>query len=487
MRTLICIVSYEAEKHIQNVLLRLPMDIWNSPEYHVLLSDDASRDNTVKRGSETLSKLGDNYTVLKIKKNQGYGGNQKICYRYAVENHFDIAVLVHGDGQYAPELSTTFVKLIKEQQCEVVLGSRMMDIRSAINGNMPYYKILGNLFLTRIQNFLCNTNLTEFHTGYRAYTTEFLKAIEFELNSDGFHFDTEILLQAFHKGAHIHEFSIPTHYGEEVCRVPGLRYGYNIILASLIYKFQKIGLLTSLKFRHSSRAIYQGKTKDPHSTHSMVLNYIKGRGGDGVKKLLDIGCGPGHIAEEIKKLGLEITGIDFYKPEFTGFDEFIKMDLERDTWLKDITHFDLILLLDVIEHLSNPEKFLLSLRYKMNHFSIPKVIITVPNIGFIMPRINLLFGLFNYADRGILDITHKRFFTLNSFKRMLAETGFEVLELRGIGVPFRILGKGFLFKIFGQISMILAKIYPSLFAFQIMVVTKPKLTSYQLLTSSRQN
>jgi len=197
-RTLICIVAYQAEDHIEQVLRHLPKKIWDSEEYHVLLSDDASSDDTTDKAKYALKELGTNYTILKLHKNQGYGGNQKVCYRYAIEQKFDRVILLHGDGQYAPELVLEFVKQLEEQCVDIVLGSRMMRLASAKQGRMPFYKIIGNFILTWIQNKISNKKLSEFHTGYRAYTTKFLKSIPFELNSNDFDFDTEILLQAFH-------------------------------------------------------------------------------------------------------------------------------------------------------------------------------------------------------------------------------------------------------------------------------------------------
>ena len=160
-RTLICIVSYEAERHITEVLTRLPKEVWDSPNYHILLSDDGSKDDTVSVAQKMFPSFAKNYTILKLKKNQGYGGNQKVCYRYAIENGFDAVILLHGDAQYAPELVTKFTSFFEAHH--VVLGSRMMEVLSAIKGRMPLHKVLGNLVLTRLQNCICQTQLSEFH------------------------------------------------------------------------------------------------------------------------------------------------------------------------------------------------------------------------------------------------------------------------------------------------------------------------------------
>jgi len=125
------------------------------------------------------------------------------------------------------------------------------------------------------------------------------------------------------------------------------------------------------------------------------------------------------------------------------------------------------------------------LRNHMKRFRTPKIMISTPNVGFFLIRLNLLFGQFNYADRGILDVTHKRLFTIKTFKKLLSETGYEIENIRGVGIPFQTLGKNNLFKLFGQLSAIIARIYPSLFAFQFFAVIRPKPTTYQLIELSQ--
>jgi 2-polyprenyl-3-methyl-5-hydroxy-6-metoxy-1,4-benzoquinol methylase len=487
-RTLICIATYQAEYHIEQVLRRLPKEIWNSKKYHVLLSDDASNDDTTGKAKHTFEELGANYTILKLHINQGYGGNQKVCYRYAIEQRFDRVIMLHGNGQYAPELILDFIKHFDEQGVDIVLGSRMMKIASAKKGKMPLYKIVGNFILTWIQNKISNQKLTDFHTGYRAYTTEFLKSIPFELNSNDFDFDTEILLQAFHSNAKIHEFLVPTHYGDEISRVSGLKYAWQVFVAALNFRMQQLGIKVSLKYPYSANQIYRDKTDDPNSTHSFALNLILSELGDfstDRKNILDIGCGPGHLAKKLVEYPVYITGIDYFPPENSCFSEFITMDLERDKWKIDIAEYDHVLILDVIEHFVDPEGFLLKLRHYMKRFRYPKIMISTPNIGFFLIRLNLLIGQFNYADRGILDVTHKRLFTMKTFKKLLSETGYEIESIRGVGVPFQTLGKNNLFKVFGQLSAKLARIYPSLFAFQFFAVIRPKPTTYQLIEFSQ--
>ena len=161
---------------------------------------------------------------MRQRRNLGYGGNQKFGYRWLAEHGCDIAVLLHGDGQYAPEVLPEILAPLVEGRADVVLGSRMLVPGGARGGGMPLYKYVGNKILTRFQNRVSGLVLSEWHSGYRAFSLDALARIPFEENSDGFDFDTEVLLQLLDSGARIVEVPIPTYYGDEICRVNGLAY-----------------------------------------------------------------------------------------------------------------------------------------------------------------------------------------------------------------------------------------------------------------------
>jgi len=196
LKVLIYIVCYNAGNHIRDVLKRIQPSFRSDPNVRIVISDDCSSDNTIGVAIEACKELGyTNYEIFRTKVNQGYGGNQKIGYNYACKNNFDYVILLHGDGQYAPEELASFFSLFKEGY-DVILGSRMLIKRNALKGRMPPIRFISNIILTKVQNLLAETKLSEFHTGYRAYSIKFLKEAAFELNSNGFDFDTDILLQA---------------------------------------------------------------------------------------------------------------------------------------------------------------------------------------------------------------------------------------------------------------------------------------------------
>ena len=165
-------------------------------------------------------------------KNQGYGGNQKIGYHYAITHGFDFVALVHGDGQYAPEALPELLKPLRQGSAEAVFGSRMLNRGAARQGGMPLYKFLGNKILTGFQNRMLRTNLSEFHSGYRIYSIAALKKVPFDRNTNEFHFDTEIIIQLIKAGLRIRQLPIPTYYGDEIRHVNGLKYAWDVAKAT---------------------------------------------------------------------------------------------------------------------------------------------------------------------------------------------------------------------------------------------------------------
>src|SRR5215212_253787 len=273
-RVLIFVVAYYAETTIVDVLRRIPA----LPGYdaEVLIIDDGSSDATYAL-AERLRRVG-NYrhplTVLANPVNQGYGGNQKLGYHYAIEHGFDFVALLHGDGQYAPEMLPELLAPLIRGDADVVMGSRMLVRRNALKGGMPLYKFIGNQLLTWYQNRVLRCRLSEFHTGYKVCSVDLLRRIPFDLNSNVFHFDTEIIIQFLRARARIVEVPIPTHYGDEVCRVNGLRYARDVINASTVALLQDYGLVYRRNFDVEAltreNKHYLAKLDFP-STHSVAV------------------------------------------------------------------------------------------------------------------------------------------------------------------------------------------------------------------------
>lgn len=474
MRCLIFIVTYNAGRLLVDTLQRIPQEMWDDENVHVLCIDDSSQDDSVELAATWVhTHEHSRVTLLRNRRNLGYGGNQKLGYRIAIQNGFDFVVLLHGDAQYAPEMLPRFIAEWKTARADVVLGTRMKDLSSARRGGMPFYKMVGNRVLTLFQNLMTGSSLSEYHTGYRGYSTNFLRRARFELNSNSFHFDTEILYQALALGVNVSEFPIPTHYGDEVCHVQGFRYAWNVCKTTLEFRLGQMGLFCSLKFRNLRQVNYVDKTGLRYSSHSCALRLVDKHQ---PKRLLDLGCGPGFVARACKDRGIEVHGVDRDAPQAGSCDRFYSLDLEREKLPVDPFTYDVVLLLDVIEHHENPEEFLLTLRHQTEvpEEQLPPVILSTPNIAFWMIRLNLLFGRFNYADRGILDFTHKRLFTKQSLLHMLDECGYRVESVHPVGMPAEaVLPKPFGAWL-GRLSDWLARLWPSLMAFQFMIVCRPR-------------
>jgi glycosyltransferase involved in cell wall biosynthesis len=487
-RVLIFIVMYAAQRHIASVLTRIPPGLFDDPDVECLIIDDASPDESTKAADAWIAEHGrGRITLLRNPQNQGYGGNQKLGYRIAIERGFDFVILLHGDGQYAPELLPKFIERWRETDADVVLGTRMDRVKDARAGGMPWYKVVGNSLLTWFQNKLTRQKLAEWHTGYRGYATRFLKAVPFEVNTNEFHFDTEILLQATHVGARIEAFPIPTKYGDEVCHVDGTKYAWDVVKATVQFRLHQTGMMCSLKYRNLSIDRYRDKTQTLYSSHAAAIRETLKRQ---PKRVLDLGCGPGFVARQLENAGVAVTGVDAYDPQPGMMSRWVRADLEKfDELPVDAFDYDVLLMLDVIEHLAAPEDFLVSLRNRSRATEAvrkpPVMVLTTPNVAFFAVRMNLLTGRFNYAERGILDITHKRLFTKRSLKRALTESGYRVESIRPVAAPFEVVMKGSsLGKLLGQLAHLAAVVWPTMFAFQWLVVCRPLPGIRQLLMQS---
>ncbi len=252
-RILIFVVTYNADRHIVDTLDRIDRKWLQSITYEILIIDDASHDDTYDQCAAYISRHPDLVITLEQnRENLGYGGNQKLGYTYALEHHFDLVVLLHGDGQYAPEYLDQMVNPIIIDQADVVLGSRMLDKSAALKGNMPMYKWIGNQVLTSIQNLLLGTRLAEFHTGYRAFSVSALRKIPYGKNSDYFDFDTEIIIQLWDTKSRFTEVSIPTFYGDEISYVNGFKYAALILWTTLKSRWVKHGWLKDPRFEYGA-------------------------------------------------------------------------------------------------------------------------------------------------------------------------------------------------------------------------------------------
>ncbi len=487
-RVLIFIVSYNAENFIQKVLARIPNEVWNNEAYsaEVLVIDDQSTDDTVPQTLEYIGQHPENkITVLSNPQNLGYGGNQKLGYHYALNHGFDVVVLLHGDGQYAPELLDEMICPIIQDEADVTFGSRMIHKQDALKGGMPLYKWLGNQFLTFLQNRMLGSHLAEFHTGYRAYSTQVFRDIRFEYNSNYYDFDTDIIIQMLDTGQRIKEIPIPTYYGDEISYVNGLLYAFKIIATTIRSRIVKLNVLYDLRFDYSfnPNEFYSLKLGYP-SSHQYALDRVK----DG-STILDLGSGPGYMAEALASHGAKVISVDQRITVLTR--QHSIQTVEGNIETLDFSQLDreisTVLLLDIIEHLSNPEEFLLQIRSYFGDLENVNIILTTGNIGFFLVRFGLLFGNFNYGKKGILDKDHKRLFTFQSMKRLLNATGYQIRDIHGIPAPFpNAVSSRWLSGLLLKLNQLLIFFSRPLFSYQMAFTVSPLPTINHLLDRAKQ-
>jgi len=472
----ILIVTYNALTTLGKVLKRITPEVWQNVA-EIAVFDDASDDNTYELalGLKTLRDL-PKLTVLKNQKNLGYGGNQKAGYRYFLQKGFDAVVLLHGDGQYAPEILSHLYHQVVTGDADAVFGSRMMKTYGgALKGGMPLYKYIGNRILSVFENRALGMKLTEFHSGYRAYNLHALRQIDLTHMTDNFHFDTEIIIKLHHQHFRIREVPIPTYYGRELCYVNGLRYAWDVFTAVRHYRQTRRSIRRHLEFQEYF--VHYPIKHSPYSSHTYAQQIV---GRD--QEVLDVACGEGFLAVELAKNGNRVSGVDAL-PEAahtSALAEYYCADLEDG--LTDVIEqlngkrFDRVLLLDILEHLRNSDRIL-----KQCHLLAKKdglIVVSLPNIANIHIRLMLLLGRFNYSDRGILDGTHIRFYTRKTARQFLEKAGYQIVEERMTVVPielaFGLSDEGLVFKILNGILGAFTRAFPTLFGYQIMLVAKSR-------------
>ena len=236
-KIIVVLPAYNAEKTIAQTIAEIPFDLVD--EYVVV--DDASTDNTIAVASSLNVK-----NLIRHDINKGYGGNQKTCYNTALALGGDIVIMLHPDYQYTPKLIPSMAYIIASELYPVVIASRILG-KGALKGGMPMYKYISNRFLTWIQNLLLNQKLSEYHSGYRAFSREVLEKVNYTANSDDFVFDNQMLAQIFFSGFEIAEITCPTKYFKEASSINlrrSIKYGIGVLKTSLSYFLQKQGIIS---------------------------------------------------------------------------------------------------------------------------------------------------------------------------------------------------------------------------------------------------
>jgi len=385
-------------------------------------------------------------------------------------------VMLHADGQYAPESLPAMVAPLERGEADAVFGSRMLDEGAARRGGMPLYKYVGNKILTRVENIAAGTSLSEWHSGYRAYSVAALRDLPFDRNHDDFDFDTQIIVQLIEAGKRIVEIPIPTYYGDEICHVNGLGYARDVTRDVLRYRAHKMGFGSGeLAFNSEAYELKEG----PGSSHDVVLRWLRDRPAG---RILDLGCSDGVLAERLREAGHHVTGVDLVAHEGVKerVDRFIEADLDLGIPPEAEGPFDVVLAADVLEHVRHPDRILDQIHALLGPGG--SFVTSVPNFGHWYPRVRVAVGRFDYDRRGILDQDHIRFFTRASFERLAARTGFGVARRTSTGLPLEVVDRGGsgtdaasgrLATSLARLDQAGVRVRPQLFAYQFLYELRP--------------
>lgn len=460
----ILVVAYNAESTLAKVLDRIPAD-FRSRISEVLVCDDHSQDSTYLVGLGYKQITPDlPITVMRHPRNLGYGGNQKAGYRMAAEHGMDIVVLLHGDGQYAPECLPDMVEPIVRGECQAVFGSRMMTKGSALKGGMPLYKYLGNKILTKIQNAMLGSSLSEFHSGYRAYHVPTLTALNIDKNSDDFNFDTQIIIQLVDAGKRIIEVPIPTYYGDEICYVNGMKYAKDVLVDVVKYRLRKAGLRRGRETDVPGELPYDRKSQRSGSQAAILRATAATPEGN----VLELGCATGYLSQLMRDQGHHVTGVDIRQERGVTqrVDRFFCRSLDGRLPEEVGTGYDVVVAGDVLEHLPEPAEALVGMRRVVRHGG--TVLACVPNVSHWYVRVKVATGRFDYDRQGILDRGHLRLFTRRSFGRLAATSGFYVSRVEPVGTPFERIfpSNPRILKLVRAVERLLLQVWPAMFAYQ---------------------
>lgn len=435
-RTGIFIVACNAESRLEQTLARISREIWDRIEEAYVI-DDCSTDETVQCAMRLATQY-PKLRVLRNRTNRRYGGSQKVGFQYAIDRGFDAVAILHADGYYAPELLSRILAPLEAGGADVVLGVRLIGgADGAATPGIPLYKLWGNRVLTRIQNRLSGMALRDFHSGYRAYRVAFLRSIPFWDNTDEWHFDTEVLLQAKARQAQLVEVPVPVFHGREIHHLNGWAYAWGCLRATFRQALHRSGLCYARPYDlNASGSRYSSKFADPYSSHTLLYRHLQQQGLAG-KTVLELGVGDTALTRRLHALGVAVDCIEVDPEAVRAVTPYARQvwNVGLDIVCLDriLERYDIIVAADILEHLLYPEEILSKLKTCAKKGG--RLLVSLPNVANIYVRLNLLLGRFPYHSKGLLDRTHLHFYTRKSAERLITQTGWEIVARDYASIP----------------------------------------------------
>jgi 2-polyprenyl-3-methyl-5-hydroxy-6-metoxy-1,4-benzoquinol methylase len=423
-RIAILVVAFKSQEALSRVLDRIPDEVW-ARVAEVLVCQDADATSAglryVRGGIDKLRYLGPPEVP-------GYGSAQAQAFQYALEQSFDVVALLHGEGRYAPEALPALLEPLLTGRADAVFGSRMTERGVAPKPGMPVYKFVGNRLLSTLENVVLAMNLTEFHSGYRAYNVNALREIPFQKNTADLHFDTQIIIQLKAAQKRIVEVPIPTYDSDEIGRENGVRYVKDVVVSLVQYRAHELGL--THRPEYAIKPTYKAK-QSPLGSQSQLLEWVPKT----ARRVLDLGCGEGSISRALIERGHHVVSVDS-RPPTSPLPNFVQADIGVGLPLDPDDRFDVIVLADVLEHLPQPEQLL---ETAVAHLAPGgRLLVSLPNFVHWSVRASVLAGKFEYTNRGILDRTHLRFFTKRTATQLFNDAGLHIQSYRTTPVPWEL-------------------------------------------------
>jgi 2-polyprenyl-3-methyl-5-hydroxy-6-metoxy-1,4-benzoquinol methylase len=348
----------------------------------------------------------------------------------------------------------------------------MKDFGGPLKGGMPVYKYIGNRILTAVENRALSLNLTEFHSGYRAYNLHALSQIKLYNLTNDFHFDTEIIIKLHHQNFRIVEVPIPTFYGDEICYVNGVKYAKAIVGA--VYRYTATSRAVRPYPEFEEYFVPYPIKRSLYSAHYYAFRLV---GKD--QRVLEVGCGEGAFGAELARIGNSVVGLD-PEPKLSaraGYADIIRADVEHglgEFARHSVHEFDRIVMLDIVEHLRDPAKALEASKALLAPRG--KLIVSVPNVVNLTVRLMVLFGRFRYSDRGILDWSHLRFFTAASISALLERQGYRIAARHYTVIPLeRVIPMrpdSRMLRFANRVLRVITGVAPGLFAYEIVLAAE---------------
>lgn len=470
LRIAIVVVAYEDAATLAQTLHRIPPEVWDRVEV-IRIVEGASRENSPLIETLRSSSLR-RPDIIHVSRNAsalGYGARQKVAFDRAVREGYDLVVLLHGSGRYAPEVLAELLEPAQRDEADVVVGSRLLSADTDGNPVSPSISVISRL-LAIWQARWVGLRLSAPYSGFRVYRCRALSAIPYQRCSDDVYFDAEILLQLHAAGFRVAEHSIPGYPGSGIGLLKGLRYVAHILRSAVAYWLHQNGLLYIEPFDVSPTR-YPLKT-NRWSSHQQLVRLIPPS-----HRVLDVGCGDGLLARLLRGQGCEVVGVDqrIGPAARAVCARTYTADLDDGLEIGDEPPFQTILLADVLSHVKEADQLLMRCHQRLAPDG--QLVLSVGNVAHLAIRLGLLFGRFDYTPRGILERKHVVLYTWKSLRRLLARQQFRVASVGVTPIPFETIWPSASHRWWVRgltaLSYGLAKGWKTLFAYQFIVVAIP--------------